>query len=43
MTSKEHEFVPDCNGALCDVAPTILQVMGLPIPGAMTGQSLLKQ
>ncbi|KAI9597077.1 metalloenzyme [Syncephalis fuscata] len=43
MTSKQHEFVPNCNGALCDVAPTILQVMGLPIPEAMTGQSLIKQ
>ncbi|KAI8056166.1 metalloenzyme [Syncephalis plumigaleata] len=43
MTSKEHKFVPNCNGALCDVAPTLLQVMGLPIPEAMTGQSLLEQ
>ena len=30
------------NGALCDVAPTILQIMGLPQPAAMTGRSLLK-
>lgn len=28
-------------GSLCDVAPTILELMGLPIPSAMTGQSLL--
>ncbi|KAJ1509504.1 hypothetical protein HMI54_011493 [Coelomomyces lativittatus] len=28
--------------ALCDVAPTILQLMGLPIPKEMDGQSLLK-
>ena len=27
--------------ALCDVAPTVLQVMGLPVPSEMTGQSLL--
>ena len=30
------------NGALCDVAPTLLQIMGLPQPAAMTGRSLLQ-
>ena len=29
------------NGTLADVAPTILQVMGLPQPAAMTGKSLM--
>ncbi|KAH6576268.1 hypothetical protein BASA50_001417 [Batrachochytrium salamandrivorans] len=29
-------------GALCDVAPTILEVMGVPTPAEMTGRSLLK-
>ncbi|KAF8076920.1 phosphoglycerate mutase [Lyophyllum atratum] len=29
-------------GALCDVAPTVLALMGLPIPEDMTGRSLLK-
>jgi 2,3-bisphosphoglycerate-independent phosphoglycerate mutase len=29
------------NGKLADVAPTILQCMGLPVPPDMTGQSLL--
>ena len=29
------------NGALCDVAPTLLQMMGLPQPREMTGRSLL--
>ena len=29
------------NGSLCDVAPTILTVAGLPIPAEMTGKSLL--
>jgi 2,3-bisphosphoglycerate-independent phosphoglycerate mutase len=28
-------------GALCDVAPTILQLLGLPQPDEMTGRSLL--
>ncbi len=30
------------NGALCDIAPTLLEIMGLPQPTAMTGRSLLK-
>jgi 2,3-bisphosphoglycerate-independent phosphoglycerate mutase len=29
------------NGALCDIAPTLLQMMGLPQPAEMTGRSLL--
>lgn len=29
------------DGRLCDVAPTILDIMGLPVPAAMTGVSLL--
>jgi 2,3-bisphosphoglycerate-independent phosphoglycerate mutase len=28
-------------GRLCDVAPTMLQLLGLPQPGVMTGESLL--
>jgi 2,3-bisphosphoglycerate-independent phosphoglycerate mutase len=30
-------------GALCDVAPTVLELMGVPQPEAMTGKSLLGQ
>lgn len=30
------------NGALCDVAPTILQLMGIEQPAEMTGKSLIK-
>jgi 2,3-bisphosphoglycerate-independent phosphoglycerate mutase len=30
-------------GALCDVAPTILDIMGLPIPEEMSGRSLLQK
>ena len=29
-------------GALCDVAPTILQIMGIEQPKEMTGRSMLK-
>lgn len=29
------------NAALCDVGPTVLDMMGLPIPKEMGGQSLL--
>ena len=30
------------NGALCDVAPTLLELLGLPQPAEMTGRSLLR-
>ena len=33
--------IKSTNGVLGDVAPTILEVMGLPQPEEMTGQSLL--
>ncbi|GJJ78207.1 2,3-bisphosphoglycerate-independent phosphoglycerate mutase [Entomortierella parvispora] len=42
MTSKDFKF-NDTKGALCDVAPTMLKVMGLDIPAEMNGQSLLQQ
>ncbi|KAF9350014.1 hypothetical protein BGX26_011757 [Mortierella sp. AD094] len=42
MTSKTLKFT-DTKGALCDVAPTILRVMGLDVPAEMTGQSLLHE
>jgi 2,3-bisphosphoglycerate-independent phosphoglycerate mutase len=31
------------NGRLADVAPTMLDLMGLPVPAAMTGHSLLRR
>ncbi|CAG8440914.1 8057_t:CDS:2 [Acaulospora morrowiae] len=43
MTSKNHSFKDGAKGALCDVAPTILDVMELEIPKEMTGTSLLKK
>jgi len=30
------------NGSLADVAPTVLELMGLPKPSAMTGVSLIR-
>jgi 2,3-bisphosphoglycerate-independent phosphoglycerate mutase len=29
------------NGALCDIAPTMLDLLGLPVPEEMTGHSLI--
>jgi 2,3-bisphosphoglycerate-independent phosphoglycerate mutase len=29
-------------GALCDVAPTLLELVGVPHPDAMTGEPLLE-
>jgi 2,3-bisphosphoglycerate-independent phosphoglycerate mutase len=40
MTSKKLTFGRK-EGALCDVAPTVLEAMGLPIPEEMTGKSML--
>jgi 2,3-bisphosphoglycerate-independent phosphoglycerate mutase len=43
--NDKHSFKisgPDHPGALADVAPTILDVMGLQQPEDMTGQSLIK-
>ena len=42
MTSTEYKFKPKVKGALCDVAPTILHVMGVSPPEEMTGQSLIQ-
>lgn len=42
MASTKHSFDQNKKlGALCDVAPTLLAVMGLPIPSEMTGNNLL--
>lgn len=37
----EGDGVESTGGALCDVAPTILDVMGLPLPKEMSGVSLI--
>jgi 2,3-bisphosphoglycerate-independent phosphoglycerate mutase len=43
MTSTKHKFIPNKVGVLADVAPTLLDVMGLPVPEEMGGQSLLSK
>lgn len=35
--------MPEGSGRLADVAPTILEAMGLPVPAEMTGRSLLEK
>ena len=41
-TLKEIGFEKIENGKLGDVAPTILQIMGVEIPNEMTGNILIK-
>lgn len=40
---KNSEIKIREGGALCDIAPTILDIMNLPIPAAMTGKPLIKK
>ena len=40
MDSRQTGPIPLRDGALCDVAPTVLDVMGIPQPPEMTGRSL---
>ncbi|MBW2612924.1 MAG: 2,3-bisphosphoglycerate-independent phosphoglycerate mutase, partial [Deltaproteobacteria bacterium] len=42
LVDDEHPSATLRPGSLCDIAPTILEVMGLEQPLEMTGQSLLK-
>lgn len=41
MVIDECHWQLSCTGGLADVAPTVLQLMGLEVPPAMTGRSLL--
>ncbi len=43
MTTNDFKLDTEGEPALCDVAPTILELMGLEIPSEMTGRSLLKK
>jgi 2,3-bisphosphoglycerate-independent phosphoglycerate mutase len=38
---RDAKILPD--GRICDVAPTMLSLLGLPIPAAMTGHTLLSR
>jgi 2,3-bisphosphoglycerate-independent phosphoglycerate mutase len=42
VASNNIKLDQEKKGALCDVAPTILDIMGIPIPPEMTGVSLKK-
>src|SRR5258706_867220 len=39
LIAKNHHSIK--NGRLCDLAPTILKLMGLPVPGQMDGKTLV--
>jgi 2,3-bisphosphoglycerate-independent phosphoglycerate mutase len=43
MTTNNYVFEKGTQGALCDVAPTILKVMGVPQPQEMTGRCLVSK
>nr|AAQ97627.1 independent phosphoglycerate mutase isoform 2 [Brugia malayi] len=43
MKYKFMDKLPDREMALCDVAPTVLKVMGVPLPSEMTGQPLVNE
>ena len=38
--NSKYQFITD--GSLCDIAPTILSLMDIPIPEEMTGEILLQ-
>ena len=41
LKSGKPEFILRDGGSLCDIAPTLLEIMGLQIPEEMTGKTLL--
>ena len=42
LINDSHELKNEKDAALCDVAPTILELLGIKQPAEMTGHSLLK-
>ena len=42
IDSRSDQLINLAPGKLADIAPTILQIMGLPKPGLMTGESLAR-
>ena len=43
VTDKSCHVQLGEGGRLCDIAPTLLDLMGLPIPPEMTGRSLISK
>lgn len=43
VNTNNPQYTLEGKGKLCDVAPTLLDSMGLPIPSEMTGKTLLKK
>jgi 2,3-bisphosphoglycerate-independent phosphoglycerate mutase len=43
LVSKAHKKIGLRPGVLGDIAPTLLDIMGIPQPGQMTGQSLIQR
>ncbi|KAJ7079925.1 phosphoglycerate mutase [Mycena crocata] len=43
LLTEEEKGEEEEEGALCDVAPTVLELLGLPKPEEMTGRSLLSK
>ncbi|MGI6175423.1 MAG: 2,3-bisphosphoglycerate-independent phosphoglycerate mutase [Christensenellales bacterium] len=44
LADKEYQYAALYeDGSLCDVAPTLLQMLGLPKPQEMTGKSLIRE
>ena len=41
LYNYDPEYTLREGGRLCDIAPTLLEIMGLPQPAEMTGESLL--
>jgi 2,3-bisphosphoglycerate-independent phosphoglycerate mutase len=37
----ENKDVQPADGILADVAPSVLKIMGLPVPAEMTGKQLI--
>ncbi|CAJ0944621.1 unnamed protein product, partial [Mesorhabditis belari] len=45
-SSEKFKFfssLPDREMALCDVAPTVLHIMGLPVPAEMSGRAIVEE
>jgi 2,3-bisphosphoglycerate-independent phosphoglycerate mutase len=40
MNDSDRDIVLQSGGRICDVAPTMLEILGVPAPAAMTGRSL---